>query len=178
MTSPFNASASSIILPSRRRLLRSVGALGLSAVAAVAITRGIFEKNGLDVELINYTGSTDQLLESIATSKADAGLGMIHRWSGPVDTGFAGCVGSPKGLAPGANRSWVGNPARIGNAAIGLLGPNPKGSVPPERHSALRALPRRPVWAATRALIGAQGTGFAPVKPVSTGPCRWSRAST
>ena len=41
---------------------------------------------------------------------------------GPVNTDFAGCVGDPKGLAPGANRSWVGNPARIGNAAIGLLG--------------------------------------------------------
>jgi NitT/TauT family transport system substrate-binding protein len=118
MTTPLHASASSIILPSRRRLLRSVGALGLSAVAGVgasqvlaagklrpvklawnanavclapvpvAITRGIFEKNGLDVELINYTGSTDQLLESIATSKADAGLGMIQRWIKPLESGF------------------------------------------------------------------------------------------
>ncbi len=118
MTTPHPSSASSIIVPSRRRLLRSVGALGLSAVAGVgasqvlaagkrrpiklawnanavclapvpvAITRGIFEKNGLDVELINYTGSTDQLLESIATSKADAGVGMIHRWIKPLESGF------------------------------------------------------------------------------------------
>jgi hypothetical protein len=43
---------------------------------------------------------------------------------GPVNTDFAGCVGGPKGLAQGANRSWVGDPARIGNAAIGLLGPS------------------------------------------------------
>ena len=46
----------------------------------VAQERGIFEKNGLQVELINYTGSTDQLLESLATAKADAAVGMIHRW--------------------------------------------------------------------------------------------------
>ena len=39
MTSPFNASASSILLPSRRRLLRSVGALGLSAVAGVGASQ-------------------------------------------------------------------------------------------------------------------------------------------
>ena len=124
-----------------------------------------------------------------ADGKAALEQGRVDAWAGldpllaaselgPVNTDFTGCVGGPKGLAPGANRSWVGDPARIGNAAMGLLGPNPKGSVLPERHSALRALPRRPVWAATHALIGAQGAGFAPVKPVSAGPCRWSRALT
>src|SRR4051794_35235597 len=46
----------------------------------VAQERGYFEKNGLQVDLINYTGSTDQLLESLATAKADAAVGMIHRW--------------------------------------------------------------------------------------------------
>ncbi len=49
----------------------------------VAQERGIFEKNGLAVELVNYSGSTDQLLESIATGKADAAVGMIHRWLKP-----------------------------------------------------------------------------------------------
>ncbi len=44
----------------------------------VAQERGFFEKNGLQVDLINYSGSTDQLLESIATGKADAAVGMIH----------------------------------------------------------------------------------------------------
>jgi NitT/TauT family transport system substrate-binding protein len=58
------------------------------APVPVAIERGIFEKNGLQVELINYTGSTDQLLESIATTKADAGVGMIHRWIKPLESGF------------------------------------------------------------------------------------------
>ncbi|VVE43454.1 ABC transporter substrate-binding protein [Pandoraea commovens] len=50
--------------------------------------RGFFEKNGLQVDLINYSGSTDQLLESIATGKADAAVGMIHRWLKPLESGF------------------------------------------------------------------------------------------
>ena len=45
-------------------------------------------KNGLKVDLINYSGSTDQLLESIATGKADAAVGMIHRWLKPLEAGF------------------------------------------------------------------------------------------
>jgi NitT/TauT family transport system substrate-binding protein len=49
----------------------NAGAFCLTPVVA-ALDRGYFEKNGLDVELINYTGSTDQLLESLATGKADA----------------------------------------------------------------------------------------------------------
>lgn len=53
-----------------------------------AVDRGFFEKNGLDVELINYTGSTDQLLESLATGKADAAVGMMHRWLKPLEAGF------------------------------------------------------------------------------------------
>ena len=54
----------------------------------VAQERGFFEKNGLQVDLINYSGSTDQLLESIATGKADAAVGMIHRWLKPLEAGF------------------------------------------------------------------------------------------
>ncbi|WP_456281130.1 ABC transporter substrate-binding protein [Cupriavidus sp. JZ107] len=54
----------------------------------VAQEKGFFEKNGLQVDLINYSGSTDQLLESIATGKADAAVGMIHRWLKPLEAGF------------------------------------------------------------------------------------------
>lgn len=54
----------------------------------VAQERGYFERNGLQVELVNYTGSTDQLLESLATAKADAAIGMIHRWLKPLEAGF------------------------------------------------------------------------------------------
>lgn len=64
----------------------------------VAIERGYFERNGLDVDLINYTGSTDQLLESLATGKADAAIGMIHRWLKPLEAGFdVKIVGSSHG---------------------------------------------------------------------------------
>ena len=54
----------------------------------VALERGIFEKNGLDVELLNWAGSADQLLEALATAKADVGVGLIHRWVKPLEAGF------------------------------------------------------------------------------------------
>jgi NitT/TauT family transport system substrate-binding protein len=54
----------------------------------VAIDHGFFRKQNLDVELVNYSGSTDQLLEAIATGKSDAGLGMALRWLKPLEQGF------------------------------------------------------------------------------------------
>ncbi len=54
----------------------------------VAKTKGYFTKRNLDVELINFGGSTDQLLEAIATGKADAGVGMALRWLKPLEQGF------------------------------------------------------------------------------------------
>jgi len=96
--------ASSGLLASRawsqpRKLTFAWNAAGfcLSPIV-VAQERGIFEKNGLQVELINYTGSTDQLLESLATGKADAAIGMIHRWLKPLESGFdVKIVGSSHG---------------------------------------------------------------------------------
>jgi NitT/TauT family transport system substrate-binding protein len=54
----------------------------------VASQHGIFAKHGLDVELVNFGGSTDQLLEAISTGKADAGVGMALRWLKPLEQGF------------------------------------------------------------------------------------------
>jgi NitT/TauT family transport system substrate-binding protein len=54
----------------------------------VAQTKGYFTKRNLSVELINFGGSTDQLLEAIATGKADAGVGMALRWLKPLEQGF------------------------------------------------------------------------------------------
>jgi NitT/TauT family transport system substrate-binding protein len=48
----------------------------------------LFTKRNLDVELMNFGGSTDQLLEAIATGKADAGVGMALRWLKPLEQGF------------------------------------------------------------------------------------------
>lgn len=54
----------------------------------VADKQGFFKKHNLDVEFINWAGSTDMLLEAISTGKADAGLGMILRWLKPMEQGF------------------------------------------------------------------------------------------
>ena len=54
----------------------------------MALERGFFERNGLDVELLNWGGSADQLLEALATGKADAGAGLIHRWIKPLEAGL------------------------------------------------------------------------------------------
>jgi alkanesulfonate monooxygenase SsuD/methylene tetrahydromethanopterin reductase-like flavin-dependent oxidoreductase (luciferase family) len=62
-------------------------ALCTSAVP-VAVEAGIFEKHNLDVALVNFGGSTGQLLEAIGSGKADAGIGMILRWLKPLDQGF------------------------------------------------------------------------------------------
>jgi NitT/TauT family transport system substrate-binding protein len=59
-----------------------------SAAAPVAKERGVFAKHDLDVEFINFGGSTEQLLEAIATGKADAGIGMALRWLKPLEQGF------------------------------------------------------------------------------------------
>lgn len=112
---------------SRRALVRAAGAVGLVGSAGivgnhvlaqslrplrlswnqnapclapvpVAVTQGIFERHGLKVELVNFAGSTDQMLELLATGKADVGLGMIHRWLKPLESGFdVKLVGSSHG---------------------------------------------------------------------------------
>ncbi|MDB5371481.1 MAG: transporter substrate-binding protein [Belnapia sp.] len=73
----------------RRKLKLTWNANGVCTVGVpVAATQGIFERYNLDVELINFGGSTDQLLEAIATGKADAGVGMALRWLKPLEQGF------------------------------------------------------------------------------------------
>jgi NitT/TauT family transport system substrate-binding protein len=54
----------------------------------VGIDHGFFQKQNLEVELINFSGSTDQLLEAIATGKSDGGIGMALRWLKPLEQGF------------------------------------------------------------------------------------------
>jgi NitT/TauT family transport system substrate-binding protein len=55
---------------------------------AVAETQGFFAKRNLKVEKINFAGATDQLLELLATGKADAGVGMALAWMKPLEQGF------------------------------------------------------------------------------------------
>lgn len=54
----------------------------------VAQDHGIFEKYGLDVELVNFGASTEALLEAIATGNADGGVGMALRWLKALEQGF------------------------------------------------------------------------------------------
>jgi NitT/TauT family transport system substrate-binding protein len=73
--------------PRKLKLSWNAGAVCLAPLP-VAIDNGFFQKQNLDVELVNYSGSTDQLLEAIATGKTDAGLGMALRWLKPLEQGF------------------------------------------------------------------------------------------
>lgn len=59
-----------------------------SVTLPAAVEQGFFAKHGLDVEMVNFGGSTDQLLEAIATGKADAGIGLALRWLKPLEQGF------------------------------------------------------------------------------------------
>ena len=70
--------------PRKLKLSWNAGAVCLVPLP-VAIDHGFFRKQNLDVELVNYSGSTDQLLEAIATGKTDAGLGMALRWLKPLE---------------------------------------------------------------------------------------------
>ncbi|WP_027579469.1 ABC transporter substrate-binding protein [Bradyrhizobium sp. Ai1a-2] len=73
--------------PRKLKLSWNAGSVCLAPLP-VAIDYGFFQKQNLDIELVNYSGSTDQLLEAIATGKSDAGLGMALRWLKPLEQGF------------------------------------------------------------------------------------------
>ena len=78
-----------VVLPEKRALKLTWNATAICTVGvAVAQEKGYFARHNLDVELINFGGSTDQLLEAIATGKADAGVGMALRWLKPLEGGF------------------------------------------------------------------------------------------
>jgi NitT/TauT family transport system substrate-binding protein len=73
--------------PRKLRLSWNANAVCLVTVP-VAIDHGFFKKQNLDIELVNFAGSTDQLLEAIATGKSDGGVGMALRWLKPLEQGF------------------------------------------------------------------------------------------
>jgi sulfonate transport system substrate-binding protein len=73
--------------PRKLKLSWNAGAVCLAAIPA-GLDHGFFQKQNLDIELDNFAGSTDQLLEAIATGKTEAGLGMALRWLKPLEQGF------------------------------------------------------------------------------------------
>lgn len=90
--------------PRKLKLSWNAGAACLVAVP-VAIDQGFFQKQNLDIELNNFAGSTDQLLEAIATGKTEAGIGMALRWLKPLEQGFDVKIAS--GLHGGCLRALV-----------------------------------------------------------------------
>jgi NitT/TauT family transport system substrate-binding protein len=54
----------------------------------VALHRGFFEKHKLNVESINWAGSTDLLLQALSSGNADFAIGMALRWIKPLESGF------------------------------------------------------------------------------------------
>jgi len=78
-----------VVLPATKKLKLTWNANAICTVGVpTALTKGFFERHNLDVELVNFGGATDQLLEAIATGKADAGIGMALRWLKPLEMGF------------------------------------------------------------------------------------------
>lgn len=59
-----------------------------TAAVPVAMKQGFFRRYNLDVSYINFAGSTDQLLEAVATGKVDGATGMALRWLKPLEQGF------------------------------------------------------------------------------------------
>ena len=55
---------------------------------ATADLHGYFARHNLKVERINFSGASDQLLELLASGKADAGVGMALGWLKPLEQGF------------------------------------------------------------------------------------------
>lgn len=114
-----------VVLPEKRSLKLTWNATSICTVGVlVAQEKGYFAKRNLDVELVNFGGSTDQLLEAIATAKADAGVGMALRWLKPLEGGFdvkiaAGIHGGCMRLfaAPGSGITKV---ADLKGKAIGV----------------------------------------------------------
>ncbi len=108
----------------RIRLAWNPAALCLAPVL-VARDKGIFARHGIDVDLISYAGSTDELLESMSTRKADAGVGMILRWIKPLEQGFdvrllGGTHGGCIRMLGARSAGITTDPASLRGKAIGL----------------------------------------------------------
>ena len=98
--------------PRKLKLSWNAGAVCLAPVP-VAIDHGLFRKHNLDVELVNYSGSTDQLLEAIATGKTDA----VGDLGGP-DKNFFSIQLAKLGIDPNKDVDWRPYPGNLLQLAV------------------------------------------------------------
>jgi NitT/TauT family transport system substrate-binding protein len=54
----------------------------------VAEHLGLFAKHNIKIEIVNVSGTVDQILEALASGKVDAGYGMAWVWLKPLEQGF------------------------------------------------------------------------------------------
>ncbi|MBV8869080.1 MAG: ABC transporter substrate-binding protein, partial [Acetobacteraceae bacterium] len=54
----------------------------------VAEQRGFFSRRNIEIEKINFSTGADQMMELLASGKADAGVGMALGWLKPLEQGF------------------------------------------------------------------------------------------
>ena len=73
--------------PREIKLCWSANAICHTGIAA-ADQLGYFARHNIKVERINFSGASDQLLELLASGKADAGVGMALGWLKPLEQGF------------------------------------------------------------------------------------------
>jgi sulfonate transport system substrate-binding protein len=82
-----------------------------TAAVPVALHRGYFAKHNLDVEFVQLAGSTDQMLQALATDKADVGASMLLNWLKPLEQGID--IKLTTGLHGGCTRLFVGKTSGI-----------------------------------------------------------------
>ncbi len=73
--------------PTPVRLAVNLNAI-CQAPVVVADQHQFFKAHNLEVEFVNFGNSTELLLESIATGKAEAAVGMALRWLKALEQGF------------------------------------------------------------------------------------------
>jgi NitT/TauT family transport system substrate-binding protein len=72
-----------------RRIRFAYNGTGIcTAAVPVALHRGYFTAQNLDVEFLQLAGTTDQMLQALATDKADAGCSMLLSWLKPLEQGI------------------------------------------------------------------------------------------
>jgi NitT/TauT family transport system substrate-binding protein len=104
--------AAPIVLSPRRPIRFAWSGTGVCTSAVpVAVHRGYFDKHGLDVEIVNFSGAQDQILESIATGKTDAGVSFALQWLKPLEEGLK--VSFTTGVHGGCIRLLAGSKSGI-----------------------------------------------------------------